>query len=87
MGYSTEKPRPEMVQAEQFIASEGIKHPTLTMHTFYGFKLEPDPEFGWVKPQWAVQYRCTITKVIRKYGVIDATPASDIERKNEEYMQ
>jgi hypothetical protein len=83
---STNKPDPSIVRSNVYIVSVGIKHPTYTMHDFAGFKLEPDPDVGWLRPQWAVNYKCRTTGRIRKFGVIDATPASDDERNNEEVM-
>lgn len=87
MRTSTLKPDRASVQASVFIESAGIKHPTYTTHEFSGFKLEPDPDVGWLRPQWAVQYKCTMTDAIRKFGVIDATPISDDDRANEEQMR
>lgn len=81
------KPDPASVTKEQFIESAGHKHPTMTMHIFADFKLEHDPDYGWLRPQWAVMYKCKDTGALRKYGVIDATHASDNDRKNEEHIK
>lgn len=87
MRTSTLKPDRASVQAKVFIESAGIKHPTYTTHHLNGFKLEPDPAVGWLRPQWAVQYKCSASGALRKYGVIDATDISDVERSNEEPMR
>lgn len=87
MRTSTLKPDRSLVIPRAFIVSAGIKHPTYTTHDFTGFKLEPDPDVGWLRPQWAVNYKCRVSGAVRKYGVIDATGISDDDRANEEPMR
>lgn len=87
MRTSTLKPDRSLVAQRVFIVSEGIKHPTYTMHDFHGFKLEPDPKVGWLHAQWAVNYKCRETSVVRKFGAIDATAISDAERASEEQIK
>jgi hypothetical protein len=75
----------EAVQSKTvFIESAGLAHPTLTMHTFAGTELEPDPEAGMLHPQWALVYKCNKTGARRKFGVVDATPISDRMRATEQ---
>lgn len=49
----------------------------LTWHVFDRAEREPDPEFGDLKPQYALIFKCEETGAERKYGVQDATPATD----------
>ena len=67
-----------------FIVSEGLKdRPTYTMHKFVDSVLVPDPDKGWLHPQWDVMYRCTVTNVQRKFGCVDATSITEDEQKLE----
>lgn len=40
-----------------------------TRHTYVNSVIEPDPEFGLLRPQLAHMFRCDETGAIRKYGV------------------
>ena len=79
-----EKPK---ARRKAFLVSEGIKdRPTYTMHTFVGAKLAPDPEKGWLHPQWDLMYSCDVTKAERKFGVVDATDITERDQKTEEVL-
>lgn len=41
----------------------------VTRHTFIDSVVEPDPEFGDLRPQWAHMFKCDVTGAVRKFGV------------------
>jgi hypothetical protein len=40
-----------------------------TQHVFVESVVEPDPEFGDLRPQWAHMFKCEVTGAVRKFGV------------------
>jgi hypothetical protein len=70
-----------------YIVSAGVKdRPTYTMHSFRDAVLAPDPEKGWLHPQWDLMYSCDVTGAQRKFGVIDATDITERNQRTEEVM-
>lgn len=68
------QPTKPKARRRAYIVSDGVKdRPTYTMHTFAEAVLAPDPDKGWLHPQWDLMYRCDITGVQRKFGCVDAT--------------
>ena len=72
-------------RSRHYLVSAGVKdRPTYTMHTFIDAVLGPDPEKGWLHPQWDLMYRCDVTGAQRKFGVIDATDITERDQHAEE---
>ncbi len=76
-------PKPSPARRRALLESAGIPEPTFTLHLYEETILEPDPDLGWLHPQWAQMFKCTKTGAVRKFGVVDATLRSDVNRRAE----
>lgn len=39
-----------------------------TPHTYVDSKIDPDPEFGDLQPQWSHMFKCDVTGAVRQFG-------------------